>query len=190
LIDIFLRTLVQVNKYDLDGNLKSSDIDSTSWEDRDTQNYSWSNKDEPPPEALAPPPPDDRIEQFFSSAEQQHQRTDGDQSALVLTTAADVPAVSWTGATASHQVKYVIQETQLLLKKPIVFRTMYGIAVDHCLVTMGDTSIDNTIYIARDNQSLLGQSVFKVVFFRLDASVKTSSPLPDSHVQNYGINST
>ena len=110
-----------MNKYDLDGNLKSSDIDSTSWEDRDTQNYAWSNKDQPPPEALAPPPTDDRIEQFFSSAEQQ-QRTDGDQSALVLTTA-DVPAVSWTGTTASHQVEHAVQETQLLLGKPIVLCT-------------------------------------------------------------------
>jgi len=102
---------VQVNKYDIDGNLKSSDIDSTTWEDRDTQSYSWSNRQDPPAEALAPPPSDDRIEQFFSNADhhhqQQQQRSDGDESAVVLTTAErrDVPAVSWSGTTASHQVK-------------------------------------------------------------------------------------
>jgi len=103
---------VQVNKYDTEGNLKSSDIDSTSWEDRDTQSYEWSNKEQPPPEAFAPPPTDDRIEQFFATAEQQQQLqqqgTVGDQSALVLTTAErrDVPAVSWSGSSATHQVKH------------------------------------------------------------------------------------
>ena len=103
---------MQVNKYDTEGNLKSSDIDSTSWEDRDTQSYEWSNKQEPPPEAFAPPPSDDRIEQFFATAEQQPQQqqgTGGDQSALVLTTAErrDVPAVSWSGSSATHQVKHL-----------------------------------------------------------------------------------
>jgi len=102
---------VQVNKYDAEGNLKSSDIDSRSWEDRDTQNYEWSNQQQPPPEALTAPPTDERIEQFFASAgaeqqQQQSRRTDGDQSSLVLTSAEcrDVPAVSWSGATATHQV--------------------------------------------------------------------------------------
>jgi len=106
---------VQVNKYDAQGNLKSSDIDSTSWEDRDTQSYAWSNREQPPPEALAPPPSDERFEQFFAAADhhqqqqqqQQQPRTDGAQSsALVLTTAErrDVPAVSWSGTTSSHQV--------------------------------------------------------------------------------------
>jgi len=101
---------VQVNKYDVEGNLKSSDIDSMSWEDRDTQSYQWRNREQPPPEALAPPPTDDRIEQFFATAQQQHpqQRTDGDQAAVVLTKTGgrDVPAVSWSGSTASHQVLY------------------------------------------------------------------------------------
>jgi len=32
----------------------------------------------------------------------------------------------------------------------------------------------------RVNQSLLGQAVFKVAAFRLDASVKTSSPVQSS----------
>jgi len=100
---------VQVNKYDADGNLKSSDIDSTSWEDRDTRNYQWSNKEEPPAEAMAAPPTDDRIEQFFSSVgdqQQQQQGTDGDKSAVVLATTErrDVPAVTWSGATSNHQV--------------------------------------------------------------------------------------
>ena len=106
---------VQVNKYDAAGNLKSSDIDSTSWEDRDTQSYQWSNREQPPSEALAPPPTDDRIEQFFAAAEQQQQQddqgTDGNRSALVLTTAErrDVPAVTWTGSSATHQVRcYII----------------------------------------------------------------------------------
>ena len=103
---------IQVNKYDAEGNLKSSDIETTSWEDRDTQSYQWSNQEEPPPQALAPPPTDERIEQFFASADQQqqkqhHQGTDGEQAAVVLTTAErrDVPAaVSWSGSTANHQV--------------------------------------------------------------------------------------
>jgi len=103
---------VQVNKYDAEGKLKSTDINSTSWEDRDTQCYEWSNKQQPPPEALAPPPTDDRIEQFFNAAEQQQQQQEeatGDQSALVLKTtdSRDVPAVSWTGTTASHQVNAI-----------------------------------------------------------------------------------
>jgi len=103
---------VQVNRYDAQGNLKSSDIDTSSWEDRNTQSYTWSKREEPPPEALAPPPTDPRFEQFFASADQPHQQprtTDGSQSssALVLTTAErrDVPAVSWSGTTASHQVR-------------------------------------------------------------------------------------
>ena len=109
---------VQVNKYDIEGNLKSSDIQSTSWEDRDTQSYAWSNRDQPPPEVLAPPPTDERIEQFFAAVEQQQpqQQTDGDQSALALTTAQrrDVPAaVSWTGTTSSHQVKHLKPISQL-----------------------------------------------------------------------------
>ena len=102
---------VQVNKYDADGRLKSSDMDSTSWEDRDTQSYEWSNREQPPAEALAAPATDERFEQFFSSADQQQQEqqlTGGDQSSLVLTTAEhrDVPAVSWSGASSSHQVQH------------------------------------------------------------------------------------
>ena len=34
------------------------------------------------------------------------------------------------------------------------------------------------------NQSLIGQTVFKVAAFRLDASVKTSLPLPDCRVNH------
>ena len=108
---------VQVNKYDADGNLKSSDIDSTSWEDRDTESYQWSNKEQPPAEALRPPATDQRIEQFFAGAAEHHhqqqqqqpqpqQAGDGNQSALMLTTAErrDVPAVSWSGVTSNQQV--------------------------------------------------------------------------------------
>jgi len=34
------------------------------------------------------------------------------------------------------------------------------------------------------NQSLLGQAVFKIAAFRLDASMKTGSPLPDCRVSD------
>jgi len=34
------------------------------------------------------------------------------------------------------------------------------------------------------NHSVLGQAVFKVAAFRLDASAKTSSPLPDCRVNH------
>jgi len=34
------------------------------------------------------------------------------------------------------------------------------------------------------NQSLLGQAVFKVASFCLDASVKMSSPLPDCRISD------
>jgi len=110
-----------VNKYDAAGSLKSTAIDSTSWEDRDTQSYQWSNKDQPPADALAPPPTDERFEQFFSSAEHHqgqgpgHQQgPGGDQSALALakTERSDVPAVSWSGTAASHQVHKLPQYWQ------------------------------------------------------------------------------
>jgi len=97
----------QVNKYDLQGNLKSSDIDTSTWEDRDTQSYEWSDKQQPPADALAPPPTDSRVDQFFSTADHHQQRGTGeDQTAVVLTTAerCDVPAVHWTGASSNHQV--------------------------------------------------------------------------------------
>jgi len=38
------------------------------------------------------------------------------------------------------------------------------------------------------NHSVLGQAVFKVAVFRLDASVKTSSPLPDCRGKISNIN--
>lgn len=41
---------MQVNKYDAEGNLKSStEVDKDSWEDRDTKTYEWSKPDDRPP---------------------------------------------------------------------------------------------------------------------------------------------
>lgn len=46
-------TSTHVNKYDTEGNLKSSEVDSESWEERDTKNYQWSDPADRPPDSAA-----------------------------------------------------------------------------------------------------------------------------------------
>jgi len=95
---------IQVNRYDAQGNLKSSEVDSKSWEDRDTQKYEWTDKDDPPAEVHSTPA-DDRLEKFFSAPGDIDQTPAGtpgaavDKDALVLASSErrDVPAVCWSG---------------------------------------------------------------------------------------------
>lgn len=98
---------VQVNRYDAEGNLKSSEVDSESWEERDTQKYEWTDKDEPPvPVSSGPTPADERLERFFSAPGEDGTATQTpgsagpvSQDALVLASSErrDVPAVCWSG---------------------------------------------------------------------------------------------
>jgi hypothetical protein len=108
---------VHVNRYDAAGNLKSSAVDSTSWEDRDTQCYEWANDDEPPPGAVASSAVDDRLERFFScpsevvdgGTETSNNGLHDGGEALVLTSSErrDVPAVSWSGTQVEHELDAV-----------------------------------------------------------------------------------
>jgi len=49
--------------------------------------------------------------------------------------------------------------------------------------TQGKASYVHTEHM-HVNQSLIGQAVFEVVNFHLDASVKMSSPLPNCHIND------
>jgi hypothetical protein len=125
---------VHVNKYDADGNLKSSDVDTQSWEERDTKSYEWSKPaDQPPsdkqldekaaaveggsvaettgtvalpgPAALAAPGQELSVETLLAS-EPATSASGG--ATLVMTTTDFVPGVTWSGTTVQQSESTVV----------------------------------------------------------------------------------